>query len=81
MESVYQTILYHIDQRLYPYTPYHLISFVIITAATYFIIDYFLKFKLIKWIYFSTLIVLAANLYNHGNKQDAVKDIFKLATI
>jgi hypothetical protein len=66
----------YLKEQLYPFTITHLIIFIIFTAVTYYITDYFLKFKLIKWIYFGTCLVIAANLYNQGNDKEAAKDIF-----
>lgn len=63
------------------FTFLHIFYFILITGITIFFVRSFLRFKLLKWIYFGVLIVSAANLYKGGNKKEAAVDIFKLATI
>ena len=71
----------YLEEQLYPFTITHLITFTLFTAITYYITEYILKFKLLKWIYIGTLIVIIANLYRQGDDKKAAKDIFKLATL
>ena len=78
MESGWLT---YFKQKLYPFTLKHLIYLILITAITTYITDYVLKIRLLKWIYFGTISVIIATLYNQGDDKDAVVDVFKLATI
>jgi hypothetical protein len=71
----------YLEEQLYPFTITHLIIFTIITVIGYYLTDYLMHFRLLKWIYIGTLIVLIANLYKQGDDKKAAKDIFKLATI
>ncbi len=57
------------------------IYFLTISFITGLVIDYFLQYRLLKWIYFGTLTVIAVTLYNHGDDKDAATEIFKLARI
>ena len=69
-----------IQQFIHPFTFEHILyigGFIITTYIT----NFFLSFKLIKWIYIGTFIVLIANLYKQGNDKKVVKDLFKLATV
>lgn len=70
-----------LKQMLYPFTLKHLIYFIIITGITTYITEYFLKFKLLKWIYVGTVSVIIATLYNKGDDKDVALDVFKLATL
>jgi vacuolar-type H+-ATPase subunit I/STV1 len=82
MDVVFNTGVEYVRKQLYPFTISHLIYFMIITGITTYIIDYFLKYRLIRWIYIGTMIVIIASLYNDGgNKREIATDIFKLATI
>jgi hypothetical protein len=58
-----------------------IIYFIIATVITGLILDYFLKYKLFKWLYFGTLTVIIVNLLKQGDDKKAAADIFKLATI
>ena len=58
-----------------------IIYFIVITVISGFVLDYFLKYKLFKWLYFGTLTVIIVNLLKQGNDKKAAADIFKLATI
>ena len=71
----------YLEEQLYPFTITHLITFILFTAISYYVTEYILKLRLIKWIYIATLIVLIANLYKVGDDKKAAKDIFKLATL
>ncbi len=71
----------YLEEQLYPFTITHLIIFITVTAITYYITEYILKFRLLKWIYVGTLSVLIANLYKAGDDKKAARDIFKLATL
>ncbi len=71
----------YLEEQLYPFTITHLIVFTIVTVFGYYLTDYLMHFKLLKWIYVGTLIVLIANLFKQGDDKKAAKDIFKLATI
>jgi hypothetical protein len=71
----------NIKRSLYPYTLKHLIIFIISTAITTYITDYFLQYKLLKWLYFGIITVIIATLYNQGREDKVAVDIFKLATI
>jgi vacuolar-type H+-ATPase subunit I/STV1 len=82
MDFVFNTGVEYVRKQLYPFTISHLIYFMIITGITTYIIDYFLKYKLIRWMYMGTMIVIIASLYNDGgDKKEIATDIFKLATI
>ncbi len=71
----------YLHDKLYPFTIWHLITVIFVTAVTYYITEYFLGFKLVRWIYIGTIIVIGASMYKRGDGQDAAKDIFKLATL
>lgn len=78
---MFQEIKKYLEEQLYPFTITHLITFTLFTAISYYVTEYILKLRLIKWIYIATLIVLIANLYKVGDDKKAAKDIFKLATL
>lgn len=67
-----------VKQQLYPFTLTHLAYFAIFTVVTTYILNYFLKFRLLKWIYVGTLVVIGATLYNRGDDEEAALDAFKL---
>lgn len=71
----------YIRQRLYPFTFQHLIYVLVFTALTTMISEYVFRFRLLKWIYIGTMIVIAATLYSEGEDEKAVGEIFKLATV
>lgn len=82
MDNVLRKGTEYLHTRLYPYTFDHLIYFIIISGISAYILDYFLKYKLIRWIYIGTMIVIIATVYNDGgDKKEIAADIFKLATI
>ncbi len=70
-----------IRSQLYPFTLKHLMYFILITVITTYITEYFLRFRLLKWIYIGTLTVLVINLYKDGDKIGLADNIFKLATV
>jgi|688.fasta_scaffold1143064_2 hypothetical protein len=76
-----KSVIDSIKEIIYPFTFKHIIYLIIVTAVTTYILDYFLKFKLLKWIYVGTIIVTVASLYKQGNDKAAVEDVFKLARI
>lgn len=71
----------YIRQRLYPFTFEHLIYVLVFTGLTTIISEYVFRFRLLKWIYVGTMVVIAATLYNEGDDKKAVGEIFKLATV
>lgn len=71
----------YIKRKLYPFTFRHILYLILFTAVTTYIVDYILQFRLLKWIYFGTLSVIVATLYNQGDDTDAALNIFKLATL
>ncbi len=50
----------NIKEKLYPFTLKHLFYFTIITIINTIILNYFLNFRLFKWIYVGTSIVIIA---------------------
>jgi hypothetical protein len=66
---------------MYKFSFEHIVYFIVITVITGAIIEYFIRYKLFKWIYFGTLIVIIVNLVKHGNDTEAATEIFKLARI
>jgi hypothetical protein len=76
-----QSFINSIKEQIYPFTLQHLIYFIVITLLTTIILNYFLKYKLLKWIYVGTLIVIITSLYKQGDNKKVVEDVFKLATI
>jgi len=81
METGLKNAVEGVRAQLYPFTIKHLLYFVVISGLTALISEHFFKFKLIKWIYVGTMIILAANLYKGGNTKQAAADIFRVATI
>jgi hypothetical protein len=73
--------LIFLKQKLYPFTFKHLFYLILFTIITTYITEYILKIRLLKWIYFGTIFVIIATLYNKGDTKDALYDAFKLATI
>ena len=69
------------EQKLYPFTLKHLIYLALITIVTTYITEYVLRIRLLKWIYFGTVTVIIATLYNKGDDKAAALNIFRLATI
>jgi hypothetical protein len=62
-------------------SPDKILYFIIVTVITGIIADYFLKYKLFKWLYFGTLTVIVISLLKQGNDKEAAAEIFKLARI
>lgn len=86
MDNIINAALEYVQENIYPLTFRHLVYIGILTWISSHITSYFLNFRLVKWIYIGTIIVIIANIYNQGNELNAattvtVKDIFKLATI
>ena len=81
MENVWTWSVDYIKNKLYPFTFSHLIYVIITTVAVYYVTEYFLKFRLIRWVYFGTLTVIAATLFNSGEMKEGAKELFKLATL
>lgn len=84
--NVYQTGVHYAKEKYYPTTIKHFIYIIIYLLITYYITDYFLNFKLIRWIYVGTLVVAIATLYHEpyqieGRNKKIAKDLFTLATI
>lgn len=73
MEEVHR-ILYGLSFK-------HVIWFIIVSIITYYITEFFLQYKLLRWIYGGTIAVIIANLYNSGDKKDAAIDVYKLITL
>jgi hypothetical protein len=81
MNSFIQYNITALEQKLYPYTVKHIVYFLIISVVTYYVTEYLVGFRLIRWIYVGTSIVIIANLYKSGNSDKAATEIFKLATL
>ena len=67
MENVWNAAKEEIRRRIFPFTLIHLLYFIIITAFTFYITRFFLKYTLIRWMYVSSMIIIIANVY-HGKK-------------
>ena len=81
MDHLWYRSINSIQQFIYPVTFKHIFYIIVGFIISTYISDYFLQFKLLKWIYIGTLIVLITNLYKHGDDKKVAKDLFKLATI
>jgi len=81
MDIFWKVGMDEIKKNLYPVTIPHLLYVIIGTGISLYVTGLFLKYKLIRWIYIGTIIVLTTTLFRQGDKEDAVKNIFKLATI
>jgi len=84
IQNVYQKGKEYVLEMYYPTSLRHFIYIAIYFIITFYITDYFLNFKLIRWIYVGTIIVIIASLYREPTKEHEKKiaaDIFKLATI
>ena len=64
MDNVWNATKEEIKRRIFPFTLQHLTYFIIITAITIAITEFFLKYRYFRWIYFSTIIIIFANIYN-----------------
>jgi hypothetical protein len=71
----------YLYDKFYPFTIWHVLSVILVTAITYYVTEYFIGFKLVRWIYIGTIIVIGASVYKRGDSKDAVRDVFKLATL
>jgi hypothetical protein len=86
IHNVYQKGVDYAKERYYPTSIKQFIYVIIYLAITYYVTDYFLNFKLIKWIYVGTIVVAIATLYHEpyqtqGRNKKIAKDLFSLATI
>lgn len=84
IKNVYTHGREYVKQTYYPTSLRHFVYITIYFIITFYITDYFLNFKLIKWIYVGTIIVIIASLYREPTKENEKKiatDLFKLATI
>lgn len=81
MENIWAWSVDYVKNKIYPFTLSHLIYVIITTIAVYFVTEYFLRFRLIRWVYFGTLAVVAATLFNNGESKEGAKEIFKLVTV
>ena len=54
----------NIETQLYPFTIIHIIYFIIITGITIYITKFFIQYTLIRWIYYTSIIVIVVNVYN-----------------
>jgi hypothetical protein len=79
MENIYNWGIQYAINKIYPLTLQHLIYVIITSAIVYYITEYFLRYNLIRWIYFGTLTVIAVELFNGGHTEDGAKELFKLA--
>lgn len=79
MESTWEKGKKYVRERIYPFTFQHILYLILFTIITTYITDHFLKFRLFKWIYYGTIIVVAANLYKDGQGERAAGELFKLA--
>lgn len=81
MENIYNAGIQYAKNKLYPLTLSHIIYVIITSLILYYITEYFLRFHLIRWIYFGTLAVIAATLFHNGQPKEGAKELFKLAVI
>lgn len=81
MDHLWYQGINSIRQFIYPFTFEHIFYIIGGAIISTYISDYITSFRLLKWIYIGTLIVLIATLYKHGDDKKAAKDIFKLATL
>jgi hypothetical protein len=69
VERVYDTGVTYAKDRYYPTSFRHFVYIAIYFLITYYVTDYFLDFRLIRWIYLGTLVVIVATLLV-GPKKD-----------
>ena len=84
IKNVYTRGKEYAIKMYYPTSLRHFVYIAIYFIVTFYITDYFLNFKLIRWIYVGTLIVIIASLYHEPTKENEKKiaaDLFKLATL
>ena len=81
MDHLWYKSISSIREFIYPFTFQHMFLIIIGAIISTYVSDFFLSFRLLKWIYVGTLIVLITTLYKQGDNKKAAKDIFKLATI
>lgn len=81
MENLYIWGINYVKNKLYPFTLSHLIYVIITSIVVYYITEYFLRFYLIRWIYFGTLTVIAATLFNNGEPKRGTSEIFKIVSV
>ena len=84
IENVYIRSKEYAMKTYYPTSLRHFIYIAIYFVLTFYITDYFLNFKLIRWIYVGTLIVIIASLFREPTKENEkriTEDVFKLATL
>lgn len=81
MDNAWNTTVAYVKQRLYPFTFTHIVYVICFTALTTMISEYIFRFRLLKWIYIGTFVVMIATLFKAGDDRQALKDMFKLATV
>jgi hypothetical protein len=81
MENVWTWSVDYVKNKIYPFTLTHMIYVIVTSIALYYVTEYFLRFRLIRWVYFGTLTVIAATLFNNGEPAKGGAAILNLATI
>ena len=62
----------------------HILSFLIVSVLLYYITDNLLQFRWFRWVrwtYMCIVLLFAINFFYTGDKKDAAKNLFKLATV
>lgn len=81
MYHLYSDITDFLKEQWKTLTFKHVLYLIIISIIFSYITNYLLKFKLLKWIYVGTFIILIFNLYNQGDDKTAIVDIYKLSLL
>lgn len=69
VERVYETGVTYAKDRYYPTSFRHLIYIAIYIAVTFYVTDFFMNFRLFRWIYLGTLAVILITVF-YGPKKD-----------
>lgn len=71
----------YILKQIYPFTLQHISYLIIFTVISTLFYKFIFRYKLVKWIYIATIIVITASFYKEGNKEKAVDELFRLSDV
>ena len=81
MINIFDYIITWLKEQWRQLTIVHIIYLIVFSFILDHIIDYVLKFKALRWMYYSTFIILMIKLVEGGHPIGAVETVYKLILI
>lgn len=80
MESAWERGKKYVREQIYPVTFTHIVYLIVFTVISTYVTNYFLNFRVFKWLYFGSMALFTIVFFRQGEKGKAAGEVFRLAT-